>query len=272
MKEAKKIQAWADVLRYSTRQFPAFGDTFRGGTGERYLHNSRPDAAFYLMKKSGYAVARGYHSDTFFVVVFIASSLSSTHKHCDNLSFTIYFDGIEWLIDPSFYNHEYVNGISKYLRSPEAHNIVYIKDRKYLIEPGLCKISGESNDKKFKIEGEHFCYKEICIKRMIEGQLDKMELTITDCIYPSIYEINMRLHCGEKVQSIITSEGIRLSHPESNYQLLISCTLPCIVLHGQENGGIAGTGFCQYSEIDTLQFNCFKIDKLKWRISVISNS
>lgn len=269
MQEAKKIQAWADVLRYSTRQFPAFGDTFRGGTGERYQHKSRPDNAFYLMKKSGYAVIRGHHDDSFFTVVFIASSRSSTHKHCDNLSFTLYFDGIEWLIDPSFYNHEYAKGISKYLRSPEAHNMIYIPGMEYSIAPGLCQIDGKFDGNNFKLHGEHSCYEEISVKRSMDGQLDKLSLTITDCVRPPVPDMRMRLHCGEKIQAEVCPEGIHLSHPESRYQLFIRCAQPCTVLHSQQNSGIAGTGFCQYSEIVTLEFNCAEVNKIKWSIEAI---
>ena len=270
LREAKKIQKWTNLLRYSPQQFPAFGDTFRRGTGERYQHKSRPDTAFFLMKKSGYAVMRGYHEESFFTVIFIGSSLSSIHKHCDNLSFTLYFDGIEWLIDPSFYNHEYAKGISKYLRSPEAHNMIYIPNMEYSISPGLCKIDGKLNSDTFQLYGEHFCYEGISVRRNMIGQLDKLSLKITDSVLPSVYDIRMRLHCGEKIQAeICPNEGIRLSHPESRYQLFISCTLPCTVLHGQSDGGIAGTGFCTYSKIDTLEFNCAKLDSFSWKIEIL---
>ena len=269
LQEAQKIQSWTNLLRYSTRQFPAFGDTFRSGTGERYSHTTRPDKNFQLMEKSGYAVLHGYHEDSFFTLVFIASSLSFTHKHCDNLSFILYFDGIEWLIDPSFYNHEYTKGISRYLRSPEAHNSLYIPDINYSLAPGLCTLKGMSDGNVFKIYGEHHCYENILISRTITGNLNNLCLKITDSVHPSSFDIRMRLHCGEKINTMATSEGICLSHPESQYMLFIRCPQQCTTLYGQQNGGIAGTNFCSYSKINSLEFDCFGLDIINWSIDVI---
>lgn len=272
IQEAKKIQSWTDLLSYSTRQYPAFGDTFRTSIGERYQHKIRPNKTFQLMEHSGYAVIRGHHEKTFFTLIFIASSLSSIHKHCDNLSFTLYFDGIEWLIDPSFYNHEYTKGISKYLRSPEAHNNIYIPNLNYSISPGLCKLEGKYNNKTFNLYGKHFCYEHVVVSRAIEGNFDKLTVKIIDTVQPSKFDTRMRLHCGENIYTTKSSNGVYLNHPESDYSLFIRCPQPCTILHGQQNGGIAGTNFCSYSEIDSLEFHCLEMSKIEWSIEVIKKN
>ena len=269
LRAAKKIQAWSDILYYSTRQFPAFGDSFRGGKGERYLHKIRPGKSFYIAEKSGYAVLHGHHKDNFFMVTCIASSLSSTHKHCDNLSFTLYFDGIEWLIDPSFYNHEYTKGISVYLRSPAAHNAIYIPGYEYSIAPGLCTLEGKAEGDSVTLRGEHVCYAGISVSRTVDANLGELHLNFIDQVQPTVTDMRMRLHCGERITTEQCAEGVLLRHPESRYSLLIRCPQPCTVLHGQPDGGIAGTAFCQTSEIDTLEFNCAGLDSLNWGIEVV---
>ena len=267
LRGAQEIQGWSELLRYSPQQFPAFGDTYRNGSGERYRHAERPGKRFCLAQKSGYAVIRGHHDETFFMIVQIASSLSTTHKHCDNLSFSLYFDGIEWLIDPSFYNHENAS-ISVYLRSPEAHNALCIPKTPYSITPGLCKLEGNADGDAFRLHGSHSCYEGFSVSRTLEGRLDSLDLNITDQVSPAPADARMRLHCGERITTEPCPEGMRLMHPDSQYSLIIHCACPCNVLHGQENGGIAGTGFCQSTEIDTLEFAISNSDAIRWRISV----
>ena len=268
--EANKIKTWTDLLSYSTKQFPAFGDTFRDGSGERFIHKNRPEKIFIIKRKSGYAILRGYHDNSFYTVIFIASNITTTHKHCDNLSFTLYFDGIEWFIDPSFYNHEYSKGLSKYLRSPEAHNIIYIDDMHYSLSPGLVKIEGELNNNIFKLYGEHVCYHNYKIQRTISGNINNLLLNFSDNITPTTTKSKMRLHCGEKIKAQIKSNGIYLTHPESQYTLIIKCSQQCTILHGKQNGGIAGTLFCSYSQIDTIEFNCSNLNTIDWSIEAIN--
>ncbi len=267
LNKIKQIENWTKVQQFSPYQSPSYGDTLRRGDGKRFILPLDHQKMFFALEKSGYVVARGQHEKTSFVLLVTGSSLTITHKHCDNLSFILYFDGIEWLIDPSFYNYE--AGLGKYLRSPAAHNSFYIPDAKYTTEAGHAKLSGNLQNENFSIDGEHTCYKGFIVSRSIKGSLDGLHLEFADGMEPVPDDARMRLQCGENVKAEICDGGVRLSHPESQYVLFVSCTQPAAILRGQENGGMAGTGFCKSSEIDTVEFQCAGVDKLVWKLGTV---
>ena len=96
------------LMTYPDGRCPAQGDTMRIPNEENITRfSSTVKKEVIGLQKSGYAVVKGLHYDDSFMLTFYATSLSKTHKHEDNLSFTLFFDMIEWLIDPSYYSHEY---------------------------------------------------------------------------------------------------------------------------------------------------------------------
>ena len=257
----QKIDNFSKACRWTHNRFPAFGDTFRSSqTEQKALDASgvHTERALRLFRKAGYAVAKGMHEEASWKLVFIASCLSKTHKHCDNLSFSLFFDGVEWLIDPSFYNHEYKTGYAAYLRSAAAHNNLYIEGAEYSIDEGLASVGGMQSGDDFAISGEHRCYDGYVVERRIEGRLEKLLMRIDDKITPVAGNVKMRLHCGEFVDVLQKEGELVLTHPASRYALHIRAEVPCCVIEGKVDapmGGIAGTTFCKTSIIKTVEFN-----------------
>ena len=121
------------------------------------------------LQKSGYAVVKGLHYDDPFMLTFYATSLSKTHKHEDNLSFTL-LDMIEWLIDPSYYSHEYQEKITAYLRSSIAHNTITADQKIPSIEPGKCELMVFNNNDRFRIKSSSKAFENFVIHRTIGEQ------------------------------------------------------------------------------------------------------
>ena len=262
-----QMDNFSKYFQWTHKRFPAFGDTFRyPQTHEKALDarkntlsfvESLDKPIFRVFRKAGYAVVRGFHQEEPYKLVFIASCLSKTHKHCDNLSFSLFFDGIEWFIDPSFYNHEYNSGYAAYLRSAAAHNNLYLEDSEYSIELGLASVDGTSEGEVFAITGEHRCYADHVVKRKIAGSLSELCFNFDDSVSPYDGTVKMRLHCGEFVDAQQNNGNVILTHPASKYALHIQTGLPCTIIKGKHDypmGGISGTNFCQTSVINTLEF------------------
>lgn len=182
---ANELVAWSDFLRYPDGRAPAQGDTFRlpPRTGDD-VRRGEPwaEPGCTILPKAGYAVVKGNHNNKPWMLCLFNTSLSRTHKHEDNCSITLWFDGVEWLTDPSFYSHEYNEEIPKYLRSAAAHNCVSIPGKEYSLEPGKAKLEGKVEDGKFYIKASHSCYEGVEVVREIDGCLTEVGFQISDKI------------------------------------------------------------------------------------------
>ena len=261
---ARELSEFSNFLRYPDNRAPAQGDTFRrsnasGSDVRRSKVYENPVCA--ILPNAGYGVVKGNHDGIPFMLTVLATSLCRTHKHEDNLSFTLFFDGIEWLIDPSFYSHEYKAPIPAYLRSAVAHNGLAIPGFDYSIEPGVAKLDGKTDGSEFLLNGEHHAYENIVVKRDIRGCIDRLEIDFLDIA--KIEEKNesenlfLMFHCGEKVHVILHGQDIILSHPDSRFQLMLR--LPTDQCHISFNEGevapirgITGIGFMQHTAINTV--------------------
>jgi hypothetical protein len=212
------------------------------------------------------------------MVSVLATSLARTHKHEDNLSFTLFFDGLEWLIDPSFYSHEYKAPLPAYLRSAAAHNCLALPGRRYSIDPGLAQIDGSSEGANFVIKGQHRAYDNVLIQREIRGSIDRLELNILDCataqkFYAAGNDLRLLLHCGDDIEAKLQGNHLQLSHPDSKYMIGISMPNEKCTLHYGEMAegnirGVTGLGFMQRASIYTLECEVpFETD-LQWAIQV----
>lgn len=260
---------FSDFLRYPDNRTPAQGDTFRranarGDQIRRSKAYKKPSCI--ILPKAGYGIVKGNHDGIPFMFSLFATSLCRTHKHEDNLSFTLFFDGIEWLIDPSFYSHEYASPIPAYLRSAVAHNALVIPGMKYSIEPGLASIWGEIHGDEFEMQGVHRAYSDIVIKRHVRGFLGLLSLAFTDSSERAqilkTQDMDCRpslmLHCGEQVDVELNGKVLMLSHPDSKYKLRIELPGDDVVVHygilkNNIVRGLSGLGFMQQASINTIE-------------------
>ena len=108
---------------------------------------SRPSWLDRLFVKSGYVTFRDrwWSADEFNMGVhtlFLAGYNSITHKHRDDLSFTIYGYGEEWLVDAGMYKYDHRDKFQLYARSARAHNTVSIDGADFPISRALVGATG----------------------------------------------------------------------------------------------------------------------------------
>lgn len=264
------------------------GDSFRlpnPPSGDSYGRRAVQVPAFVILPRAGYAVAKANHGGHPFVLVFLATSRNDTHKHADNLSFALYLDGIEWLIDPSFVSHEYNSPIPAYLRSAAAHNALVLPDAPYAITPGLAALSGKVDDAGFIFEGAHEAVAGARFERRIAGARDALRLEVSDRLLltgsetgdaPAVVldpaAARLMFHCGEGVEVVPASGGLCLSHPGTTLQLRIALPEGCRIdlIRDRRTDpirGIAGKRFLEIVAITTIEIALPPRDMaINWRL------
>lgn len=277
---ARELSHFSDFLRYPDNRAPAQGDTFRrtnasGSDVRRIKAYANPVCA--ILPKAGYGIVKGNHDGVPFMMSVFASSLCRTHKHEDNLSFTLFFDGLEWLIDPSFYSHEYAAPIPAYLRSAVAHNALAIPGRSYSIEPRVATFEGRTEGSDFMMAGTHCAYEGVVVKREFHGRVDRLEFDVIDIATSKTAQnpgdLYLMLHCGEQVKVVLDGQNILLSHPDSRFQLAIRLpSAQCQIMYGVSEGnkirGVTGLGFMEHTAINTVECRVPFNEPLNWHVSV----
>lgn len=224
-KISQELVAWSDYFRYPDGRSPAQGDTFRlvPRTGED-IRRGQPwiTPGCTVLTKAGYAVVKGNHDGKPWMLCLFNTSLSKTHKHEDNLSITFWFDGIEWLTDPSFFSHEYSEEIPAILRSTLAHNNLYIEGAEYSIEPGLTSLESLPAGQGFSFKGRSCAYKNVDVFRTVSGDLDKINIRFKDAAVgeealEKLAKLNFVL--GEGVRPEVYNNYVVLKSPDSAYNL-----------------------------------------------------
>ena len=277
----KELPRFSQFFCYPDNRKPTQGDTFRRSIGRgSEIQRLKPyrDPACTVLPKAGYAIVKGNHDDCPFMISVLATSLCRTHKHEDNLSFTLFFDGLEWLIDPSFYSHEYKEPLPAYLRSAAAHSCLALPGRRYSIDPGLAQIDGSGDGGNFVISGQHSAYDNVLIQREIRGSIDRLEFQIVDRAIVQTPDatgddLRLLLHCGDGIEAGLQRNHLQLTHPDSKYRLEISmpnekCTLHYGEVAGDTIRGVTGLGFMQQASIYTLECDVPFVTDLLWTIKV----
>jgi len=223
---AKELNAWSEFLRYPDGRRPSQGDTFRkANPGDlQNIIKAKPykGSCATILSRAGYAVVKGNHDNVPFMLCMFATSLCKTHKHEDNLSITLFFDDVEWLVDPSFYSHDYAEPIPAYLRSSIAHNNVVIENACYSREPGTAMLKGSTEGKLVFISGESLAYDHCRVERGLEVAMDSLSFKVSDAILGKLEEGLLVFHLGEGVKPSMLEDGtIELSHSCSDYELRI---------------------------------------------------
>jgi len=251
------------LMTYPGGRIPAIGDSPREANSAAAAKRARAvqvEPAFAWFREAGYAVARGHHDGVAFQWVMTASSLTETHKHPDHLSMVLFFDGLEWLVDPSYYSHQYDEPVTQYLRGDAAHNALVVKGARYSIEPSLAELSARQAGSEFWVVGEHRAYSERRIKRWVHGRLDELRLEVQDeCATEVSSECELRLHFGETVEVERRDAGaVVLRSALSKYRLRISSSslgVPRLQRGSTADGdfgGLASNGFRQVTPITSL--------------------
>ncbi len=271
------MMKFANLLTYPDGRFPAQGDTMRI-PNEENITRFRSDTAnkTVSLNKSGYGIVKGHHDTEAFMFCFFATALSKTHKHQDNLSFTLFFDMIEWLIDPSYYSHEYEEKITAFLRSTIAHNTISIPNYDHSIEINKCSLSNTIYKHRFKFTSSSIAYDGFEINRIVEGSEEQLDLTFRDHVKTNLKDLssaNMTLMCGEFVDVALDDNRALLSSKNSNYQLEITLPTNKVSLYNGEIEnkvrGISGLGFLEKSNVNMILCEIPLNEEIEWNIKAI---
>lgn len=280
---ANEMRRFTKTFCYPDGRRPSHGDTFRRPNfKEGKIKRGKPYAnpGCIILPKAGYAVVKGNHDNLPFMLCMFSTSLCKTHKHEDNLSFTFFFDGVEWFIDPSFYSHEYASPITSYLRSAWAHNNVVIKGIEYSVEPNISSITGIVKDDKFELKGNHEAYSNLETERSISGRLSQLSLVGRDLItqkYQKDYSCDAYLifHLGEGVSAKFLRNKVLLSHVDTKHKIILQCELnePLIYQGWDEKTefrSISGVGFMRSNETVSLFFPIRFNNLFEWKLMVVT--
>jgi len=231
------MKKFSSFMKYPDGRQASFGDTHRApNMKDRSVENIQGEndvsheEGLTVFEKAGYGVIKGIHLDVPYSIIAISSSLSKTHKQEDNASFSLFFDGVEWLIDPGYYSHDYENSIPAYLRSALAHNTIAIPGLPYSVLPHQSSIAGQQDENgSSKVNIVHGCYPGVQIDRSIESNGRALDIRIHDRILvgESVPDLlaHFMFHCGEGVVATACEGGVLLAHELSKSKLFIRSML-----------------------------------------------
>lgn len=273
----EQMNNFTEIITYPGGRIPAIGDTFRNSNSMHLAKLSRKysqEVGFFGLDKAGYAVANGTDDDVDFKFILIAPNLNKTHKHEDHLSFVLFYDGIEWLTDPSFYSHQYEDSIPSYLRKASAHNAVFLKDEEYSNELYIATIQTKTAGSHFTINGSHTAYINKKVVRVVDGFTDKLNFKFIDKVETDSDDsiATLAFHCGESIVPELLAEGVVLKSSLSDECLLLSLPegVQVTVNYGKTSpdySGWLGAGFTEVQETYSL---CCSIDcntEIEWKLS-----
>ena len=215
--------AFIERVRYSGHNMPAIGDTKY--TLNRSLKNIPPSRRKQLhynqilevFTDAGYASIKDDIEGVGEVsIVMVASALSQTHKHDDDLSISVATNtGIEWIADPGFHQYD-ESEPSLYARSVHAHNALFVLGELYTRDNGLCSIVDTSAAGKIAVTACHQHYDGIEIERRLEWAPEFQTLIIEDTAVGDFTDghlLELNLILGDDViASAINNREWQLSH------------------------------------------------------------
>ncbi|WP_156044035.1 heparinase II/III family protein [Cellulomonas sp. HZM] len=220
------MRRFSRAFQYADGRHPAVGDTWRDPADATAERPRDDDLGVVTLPRAGYVAAHSADGTSMFVV---ATSLSATHKHCDNLSMTLFSQGVEWFVDPSFFSHAYDEPVPSYLRGPFAHTAVVVPGADYSIEPGTARIEASGDEYDMVIRGSHTAFAGYRVDRQITGGLQPLDLTVRDHVHSLDANDPAQpvavLHLAEGVSARLAQADGRsavLTHPDAVNGLLLT--------------------------------------------------
>lgn len=169
-------------ISYPDGTWPAYGDTGRfpnsrrepgGGFPVEPLERLFPESGYAVFRRPGDGRRGGWQLDVF------APDQSITHKHADDLSFTLWMDGTEWLIDPGFFAYG-DSPHALYGRTAPAHNAVVVGGRDYEPGVGQTDLSWAGDAPGRSLVGRHRGYAPVVVERRFTPDEGGASIVIAD--------------------------------------------------------------------------------------------
>lgn len=172
---------YLDIIKRPNNKLPAIGDSNETVRKTQKYYQNFCDA------ESGMGVLQ-YDSDKPFYVNFVCGYSSRVHKHKDDLSVNLNYNGEDFIVDAGKFNYNGKSPTRKYVISKNAHSSFSLKDYNYSIDPENrfsknVQISGYNFGEKLSfIKGIHKDYKssEAVLSRTVIQITQKPILLIVD--------------------------------------------------------------------------------------------
>ncbi|CDT77921.1 hypothetical protein VCR12J2_1010148 [Vibrio coralliirubri] len=209
-----KMKLFSEALYYPDDSIPAFGDTtFKLNRKRNNLSKYFLEEVVSDFKDSGYLFISGMtQSGVAFKFNLISSSQSLIHKHFDNLSFTLWVNGIEFIVDPGFFSHA-LDPISIFSKGPYSHNTSIPlgfdseADWRESISQSVFKVYKSPGSSKYKIVGHHYCYSGKLFTRCIFIDINKGYILCNDHYEYDLPLLN-NLQFGDSLSVSRTENGV----------------------------------------------------------------
>lgn len=175
----KSAEDFLRAISLPDETLPLIGDTSGKDKGLSYIQKSDVDVIDYT--KSGYAIIRGNVFSRQFHLIFKNCHMSQYHRHDDDLSIHLYFDGHTLLGDGGLGSYNEADPQRILIRSAFAHNAPYIVGHQPIrATAGLNGWHPATRIRNQKIIGVSYCHG-VAIRRQLDfSQLSKGRLVITD--------------------------------------------------------------------------------------------
>jgi hypothetical protein len=203
----QKSKLFSYAILMPNNSFPPIGDCVRGSNPQRLYPrlfssdtlNFQKNSNYYF--ESGYAIFRDkWNSSNSYYLLFLAAYNHWSHKHCDDLSFILYKNGLDIFIDCGYFGYEKNSDLVDYGNSSFAHNSLVVDNNNLA--------SKENQDKKYSSVGiSHFTASPK--SQFVSGYNKRWE---------NVEHYRSILHNGKETtvgDSIVSSDG-----KKHNYKLL----------------------------------------------------
>lgn len=293
---ADELDAWSKDFRYPDGRYPAQGDTFRRANPASRQELEQPESwpkQAIKLPQAGYAVLKGGSIQTPWMFGLLATNRNSTHKHEDDLSFFLWLDGVEWLVDPSFMSHEYKDDIPAYLRSARAHNMLHVEGAEYSYQPDPDRVVmniAESSEEglALSIEGHNrSCSGYEIVRRLVCTEAHGLPKIICADSFLELPATNegrapekepmgiLTFHFGDGVRISSTKKQgaqilLELSHPASDRRLILGVGGESDSMDWEAGveASVCGLGFMEHIETQALRIRVPTATECHWFIDV----
>jgi hypothetical protein len=237
----QRMKNFYQDLSYPDSSLPSFGDTNRKPNVKRNLTNlenlDNLPAKGLKIYESGFAFFEGklsQNSNKTYQLKLINSSKTKIHKQNDNLHFTLWAGGIEWICDVGVHSYS-ENPHSKYCRTTQAHNAPYIENLPYTPSINNTKIVSFDNvSENCHIQLQHKCYQELKVLREVNFGTGNGEILIKDIISKrQNYSLNFTF--GDEVEANVMENIISLTSKLTDTKVFMVFDKKCKITINQNS-------------------------------------
>ena len=205
---------YLDIIKKPNNKLPAIGDS--GNTLRRtpksYINFCDVEAGIGVLQYEG---IKPFYS------VFVCGYSSQVHKHKDDLSINLNYNGVDFLVDSGKFNYNSKSPIRKYVTSKDAHSSFTLKEHNYTINNSN-RFTRNVEIKSFSftdsisfIKGSHRDYKSVhaeLLRTIIQIKNQPVLIIIDDCLTDNNIEYKQNFNLHEAVDVSIDNNKIHLAN------------------------------------------------------------